>query len=73
MIIFFNGKLFRGNKLIKVDVKSFFVFDLLSYFSLVKLSNNGGSKCIFFLLIVVSLFIINFFLFVVYIYVLFCI
>ena len=44
--IFFNGKLFRGNKSTKVDAKSFSVFDSPSYPPLAKLSNNGGSKCI---------------------------
>lgn len=40
--IFFNGKLFRGNKSTKVNAKSFSVFDSPSYPPLAKLSNNGG-------------------------------
>ena len=70
--IFFNGKLFRGNKSTKVDAKSFSVFDSPSYPPLAKLSNNGGNKCIPFLLTVVSLFITNFLLSVVYTHVSFC-
>ena len=46
--IFFNGKLFRGNKSTKVNAKSLSVFDSPSYPPLAKLSNNGGSKCITF-------------------------
>ena len=43
-MIFFDGKLFRGNRSTKVDAKSYFVFDSPSFPPLAKLCGNGESK-----------------------------
>jgi len=42
--IFFDGKLFRGNRSTKVDAKSFSVFDSPSIPPLARLNSNGDGK-----------------------------